>query len=58
MAVLVTTALFGSYHMYQGPVGAIGATAIGLVYAIAFCLLRRLWPLCIAHALHDFLVSI
>ena len=32
----------------------IGTAAIGFVYAIAFCLLRRLWPLCVAHALGNY----
>jgi membrane protease YdiL (CAAX protease family) len=55
-AVLVTTALFASYHVYQGIGGTVGAAAIGFVYAVAFCLLRRLWPLCVAHALHNIVV--
>jgi membrane protease YdiL (CAAX protease family) len=53
VAVLVTTALFASYHLYQGVTGAIGTAAIGLVYAVSFCWFRRLWPLCIAHAVTD-----
>jgi membrane protease YdiL (CAAX protease family) len=56
VALLVTTALFASYHVYQGTSGTVGAAAIGFVYAIAFCLLRRLWPLCVAHSLHNILV--
>lgn len=50
-AVLVSTLLFASYHLYQGPVGVIGAAAFGLVCALSFCLCRRLWPLCLAHAM-------
>jgi membrane protease YdiL (CAAX protease family) len=53
LALLVTTAMFASYHAYQGANGVIGAAASGLVWAIAFCLCRRLWPLCVAHALHN-----
>lgn len=52
-SVLLSTVIFASYHLYQG----IGATAmicvIGLVYGIAFCLTRRLWPVAIAHAATD-----
>lgn len=55
LAVLITTALFASYHIYQGVRGAVGAAAIGFVYAVVFCLSRRLWPLCVAHAIADFM---
>jgi len=51
LAVLITTVLFGSYHLYQATPSMIIVTADGLVYAVAFCLLRRLWPLCVAHTL-------
>ncbi|MGO8744617.1 MAG: type II CAAX prenyl endopeptidase Rce1 family protein [Thermoguttaceae bacterium] len=54
LAVLVTSALFASCHVYQGVAPAIGIFASALVYAVSFCLLRRLWPLCVAHALVDF----
>jgi membrane protease YdiL (CAAX protease family) len=54
LPVLITSAVFGSYHLYQGVVPAIGLFASGLVYAVSFCFLRRLWPLCIAHALVNF----
>lgn len=53
LAVVVTSVLFGSYHLYQGVHAAVGIAAVGLVYAISFCLFRRLWPVCIAHALAD-----
>ena len=56
IAVLVTTAMFASYHVYEGVVAVIGTAAIGFVYAIAFCLLRRLWPLCVAHALANIML--
>jgi membrane protease YdiL (CAAX protease family) len=56
LAVVVTTALFASYHAYLGPVGVFSAAAGGLVYAISFCWFRRLWPLCVAHAVHDILI--
>jgi membrane protease YdiL (CAAX protease family) len=57
VAVVVTTVLFASYHIYLGFAGMIGAAAIGFVYAISFCWFRRLWPLCVAHALHNILVA-
>jgi membrane protease YdiL (CAAX protease family) len=54
LAILSTTVLFAGCHAYQGARGLVGAAAAGLVYAIAFRLLRRLWPVCIAHALWNF----
>jgi membrane protease YdiL (CAAX protease family)/predicted RNA-binding Zn-ribbon protein involved in translation (DUF1610 family) len=54
-AVLITSVLFASYHLYQGVSPAVGHVATGLVYAVSFCLFRRLWPLCIAHALTNFM---
>jgi membrane protease YdiL (CAAX protease family) len=54
MAILITSLLFGSYHLYQGLGSAILTVASGLVYAVAFCLCRRLWPVCLAHALWNF----
>ena len=55
-AVFVTTVLFASLHIYQGASGVIGTAAIGLVYAVSFCLCRRIWPIFLAHAFHNFLV--
>jgi membrane protease YdiL (CAAX protease family) len=57
-AVIVTTALFASYHIYLGAAGVISAATLGLVYAIMFCWFRRLWPLCVAHAVHDILIRL
>lgn len=56
VAIIVTSVLFGSYHLYQGFAPAIGAAALGAFYGIAFCLTRRLWPVCAAHALHNVLL--
>jgi membrane protease YdiL (CAAX protease family) len=53
-ALLLSTILFVSYHSYQGLTGMIGVCGIGLIYGGAFCLLRRFWPLAIAHGLQDF----
>ena len=58
LAVLITTVFFASYHAYQGTFYMIGTAAIGLVYAMSFCHLRRLAPLCVAHTLHNFLACL
>jgi membrane protease YdiL (CAAX protease family) len=52
-SVLVSTTLFASYHLYQGLEGTAGVFVIGLVFGIAFCWTRRLWPIVIAHAMAD-----
>ena len=57
LAVLVAALLFGSYHLYEGVAATIIVTGIGIIYGIAFCLTRRFWPLCLAHTLHNFLLS-
>jgi membrane protease YdiL (CAAX protease family) len=56
LAVIITSILFGSYHLYQGIMPAAMTVVTGLVYALAFCMCRRLWPLCLAHAMHNFLL--
>jgi uncharacterized protein len=52
--LLLTTVLFALLHVYQGTYGVVAAAVLGLVYGVAFCWLRRLWPVAIAHALADF----
>lgn len=52
-AVLLSAALFATYHGYQGVAGLVDTMAMGLVYGAAFLLLRRVWPLAIAHALNN-----
>ena len=58
VAVVVTSVLFGSYHLYQGTAYAIASAVLGLFLGVAFCLTRRLWPLCAAHALYNFLLYV
>jgi membrane protease YdiL (CAAX protease family) len=53
-AVLLSSALFAGYHLYQGFESAFSIFFIGLVYGVAFCLTRRFWPVAIAHAMNDF----
>lgn len=50
-ALLLSSVLFASYHLYQGFYGAGSALVMGLVFGVAFCALRRLWPVAAAHAL-------
>jgi membrane protease YdiL (CAAX protease family) len=53
-ALLITSVFFASYHIYQGVGSAVGIAALGLVYGAAYCFLRRLWPIVVAHAVADF----
>jgi membrane protease YdiL (CAAX protease family) len=53
LSVLITTVLFAGYHSYQGPGGVFRTAVAGFVYAGAFCLVRRLWPVVLAHMLHN-----
>ena len=57
-ALLASSFLFASYHLYQGTSGLISATVTGLLYGGVFCLTRRLWPICVAHAITDFVALI
>lgn len=49
-AVLIPTLLFTSYHVYQGIGGTIDVAIYGILMSVAFCTLRRIWPLVLAHA--------
>jgi membrane protease YdiL (CAAX protease family) len=37
-------------HTYKGPLDMLGIAAFSFVYGLAYCYLRRLWPLILAHA--------
>ena len=52
-SVLLSSLLFASYHIYQGIGPTLLIGLLGLCFGIAFCYLRRLWPLLIAHAAMD-----
>jgi membrane protease YdiL (CAAX protease family) len=56
LAILLTSLLFASYHLYQGVLPAMGTAAIGFVFGIAFCYWRRLWPLVFAHVFINLLL--
>jgi len=53
LSVLLSSVLFASYHSYQGTGGMISVAVIGLFYGTVFCVLRRAWPLAVAHGLQD-----
>jgi membrane protease YdiL (CAAX protease family) len=52
-AVIVTSALRGLYHLYQGFGAGLGNLVMGLVFGYVYVRTGRLWPLIVAHALID-----
>jgi uncharacterized protein len=52
-AVLLTSAMFAAYHIYQGPGALLPMFAFSLVLGCVFCATRRLWPLVFCHVLAD-----
>jgi membrane protease YdiL (CAAX protease family) len=55
LALVISAGLFGSYHIYQGLWASILVTLFGVVFALAFLWLGRLWPLVVGHFLLDLL---
>jgi len=53
VAVNVSVAIRASYHLYQGPVGALSLVVVGLILGWWFARTGRLWPAIIAHGLMD-----
>jgi membrane protease YdiL (CAAX protease family) len=52
-AIVLTSAVFGSLHFYQGPAGIFQTAALGAVLAVVVTYTRTLWPAIIAHAALD-----
>ena len=52
-AVLLASAMFTSYHIYQGPQALPAVFAFGLLYSLAYLRIGRVTPLVIAHALQN-----
>ena len=53
LGVLISAALFGLAHLYQGPGGMANTAISGLILAIVYLRFGRVWPLIISHYLHD-----
>ncbi len=53
LAVLASTGLFASYHIYQGFAGVAFAFIFGLLMSVSFVVLGRIWPAVIAHTLYN-----
>ncbi len=55
-AAFFSAVAFALLHIYQGFHGVVFALIAGSVFAFAFCGIRRLWPVVVAHALLDFII--
>ena len=53
IALTVSSVLFASYHIYQGPLNASFVVTSGLIWGGAMLLTRRIWPVLVAHTLHN-----
>jgi membrane protease YdiL (CAAX protease family) len=52
-AIVCSSLLRGTYHLYQGFSAGLGNLAMGLVFGYVWRRTNRLWPLIIAHGLID-----
>lgn len=52
-ALLMSSALFASYHIYQGFENMLLAFPTGVVYGAAVLITRRIWPVVVAHTVHN-----
>ena len=52
-AIIISSIMFASYHIYQGSIGAFNIFIFGVIYGIIYCKYRKIWPLAVAHALHN-----
>ncbi|UCD38734.1 MAG: CPBP family intramembrane metalloprotease [Fidelibacterota bacterium] len=53
LTIMVSAALFGLLHIYQGPVSAFAIALQGFLYALYYKRFGRVWPMIIGHALYD-----
>jgi hypothetical protein len=52
-AVVLSAAVFGSYHLYYGVWGFVDFVVLGLLYGFLYVLIRRVWPFAIGHLILD-----
>jgi hypothetical protein len=51
--VVLSAVMFGLLHVYQGTAGMVDTGITGLLLAVCYLTFGRVWPLIIAHYLHD-----
>ncbi len=52
-AVLIGAVLFGLGHIYQGPMGVLQTTVVGVILGAVAARFRSIWPAIIAHVVID-----
>lgn len=52
-AILFSSLLQASYHLYQGPVNVAGVLVAFLIFSVYYARTRRLFPILVAHTLMD-----
>ena len=57
-AALVSSAVFGLLHAYQGWLGIARTAALGMILAASFILSGVLWPAILAHAILDMIAGL
>lgn len=53
LAILTTSTVFASYHMYQSSTAVVMIVAVGLVHGLAFKICKSIWPLVVSHTLQN-----
>ena len=56
-SILFSSILFALLHISKGITGVVTSGLLGVIWGIAFCATRRIWPVVIAHALWDYVVA-
>jgi membrane protease YdiL (CAAX protease family) len=58
VAILLSAALFGSYHVYQGWIAAAGVCFSQILMGWLFTKIGRIWPFALGHALYDLVLVV
>lgn len=53
IALLISSALFSIYHLYEGPIAVVSIFFVGVILGATLMLSRSLWPGTVAHALYN-----
>jgi len=57
-AALLSSAVFGLLHAYQGWLGVLRTAVLGMILAASFIVSGVLWPAILAHAILDMIAGL